>query len=136
MNRWIRSMITLCALLFLFGGCGMSTYSAQKVSSLTYTVVKEEDIPKELQKQMEEQKQNGFNLTYLDGEYLYIARGFGEQKTGGYSVSVKELYLSENAIYFSAELFGPKKGEFTQEAKTYPYVVIKTERRTEPIVFL
>ena len=50
-------------------------------------------------------------MTYSDEEKLYIVTGYGPQETGGYSIQVKELYLTENAIVFDTELSGPEKGE-------------------------
>ena len=61
--------------------------------------------------------------------------GYGEQETGGYSISVRELYLTENAIVADTELLGPQNLEQTGAEKSYPYIVIKTEYLEEPIIF-
>ena len=50
-------------------------------------------------KSQEERKAENFKLTYSDKQYLYICIGYGEQETGGYSIAVNELYLTDNAIY-------------------------------------
>ena len=77
---------------------------------------------------IEEQKEEAMKLTYLEDEYLYIVKGYGMQDTGGYSISVKELYLTENAIYFLTDFHGPKKGEVVADSPSYPYIVIKLEK--------
>ena len=121
--------------LLLASGCGLKQLSSEKVSDLDYTVVDSDGIPEALMEEIELQKESAFTLTYLDGDYLYLVRGYGEQETGGYSISVAELYLTEDAIYFETELFGPKKGETVSTAATYPYIVVKLERREEAVVF-
>ena len=88
--------------------------------------MEEEEIPAEMATMIAEKKAGEFKLTYTFDGYLYIARGFGVQETGGYSVQMQELYLTENAIYFTAELLGPSEEEAIG-AVSYPYIVIKTE---------
>lgn len=81
-------------------------------------------------------KQNApFKLTYSDDKNLYIAIGYGEQATGGFSISVNELYLTENSIVVDTELKGPEKGENPGQDKSYPYIVIRTEYLENPVVF-
>lgn len=74
-------------------------------------------------------------LTYSNSEYLYIVAGYGEQRSGGYSITVDELYLTENSIYIKTTLIGPGADEKVTQAATWPYVVVKTELREEPVVF-
>ena len=57
------------------------------------------------------------------------------QDTGGYSISVEELYLTENSIVIDTELTGPEKGETPAPETSYPYVVVKTEYLENPVVF-
>ena len=49
-------------------------------------------------------------------------------------VTVNELYLSDNYIVFDTELYGPKQ-KSTSKAKSYPYIVVKTEYINKSIVF-
>lgn len=121
--------------VFLCAGCSVEKENETKVKDLEFSIVKEEDIPEELKKVIEDKKQQIFKLSYEDKEEMFIAVGYGEQQTGGYSIQVKELYLSENAVYFDTELQGPKKEEVTHQAKSYPYIVVKTEKRDESVVF-
>ena len=76
-----------------------------------------------------------FKLTYTDDQNLYRVVGYGEQETGGCSISVKELYLTENAIVADTELLGPESAEQAGTEKSYPYIVVKTEYLEEPVIF-
>lgn len=131
--RKIIGVAVLAAFLCL--ACTTEKENETKIRDLEFSIVREEDIPEELKSVIESKKHQIFKLSYEDNGQLYIATGYGEQKTGGYSIQVKELYLSKNAVYFHTELQGPKKEEINNEAKSYPYIVVKTEARDESIVF-
>jgi len=122
------------AVLLCFG-CSVEKEDNTKVKDLEFAIEDEDDIPEELKKVIESKKQQIFKLTYEDNGELYIATGYGQQQTGGYSIQVKDLYLSKNAVYFHTELKGPGKEENHQEVASYPYIVIKTEQREESVVF-
>ena len=94
-----------------------------------------DDIPEELQNDIEEKKAADFKMTYKDSEFLYIVRGYGEQETGGYSICIRNLYLTSNAIIFDTELIGPRKGETISKSPSYSYIVVKVELRDENVVF-
>jgi hypothetical protein len=113
----------------------MEEASNEKLRDLEFTIVEQEDIPAELLKIVEEKKTSEFKITYTDNENLYICVGYGEQQTGGYSIAVKELYLTSNAIYIDTNLIGPSKDEKISEVLSYPYVVIKTEYMDKSVVF-
>ena len=107
----------------------------KKVRDLEFTVVGETDLPEELKQVIGEKKTAPFKMTYTDDQNLYIAVGYGEQENGGYSISVRELYLTENAIVADTELLGPESAEQTGAEKSYPYIVVKTEYLEEPVIF-
>ena len=135
MNRRFLGILLVLLLSALSAGCAGQNKKGEKLRDLEYTVVKEEEIPKELMTQIEEKREARFKLTYQQDGYLYIASGYGEQETGGYSIEMRELYVTENAVYFQTELIGPKKGDTVHHAPSYPYIVIKTEAVDEPVVF-
>lgn len=116
-------------------GCGMEETATKKLRDVEFTVIDQSEIPQELLSTMEEKKKDGFKLTYADEKNLYLAVGYGEQKTGGYSIAVDECYLTENAIYFGTTLTGPEKGEKINQVSSYPYIVVKMEAIDEPVVF-
>lgn len=132
-RKWFV-LIGLFLLLLGVMSCGFEKNNTTKLRDLDYTVLEEEEVPEELKVMIEEKKEGEFKLTYTYDGYLYVARGFGMQETGGYSIQMKELYLTENAIYFDAELLGPIKEEAIG-AVSYPYIVIKTEAMDRNVVF-
>lgn len=129
----------LCLLLFVMPctlvSCKMSVQENEKQKDLDFTVVPDAELPKEILEFIEVKKTGEMRNTYTTGEELYIIVGYGEQKTSGYSISVNECYLGKDAIYLDTSLIGPAKGEKVDEVVTYPYVVIKMEKREEPVVF-
>ncbi|MCM1105533.1 MAG: protease complex subunit PrcB family protein [Blautia sp.] len=133
-RRWIAGILFV---LLAFGVSGCVTQrSTEKTADLAYTVVKPADIPATLAGQIEEKKEEVFTLTYSDNQYLYIARGYGEQETGGYSIQVEECYLAEDSICVKTVLTGPQAGERVNTAPSYPYIVLKTELREEKVTVL
>ena len=127
--------MALVAVASLLTGCAIEKTNRTKVRDLEYHVVAEEEIPEELKKQIEEKKAADFKLTYETPEQLYIVRGYGEQATGGYSIQVAELYLSNNAVFFKTTLIGPRKGENVVKSPSYPFIVLQTERVDKNVVF-
>ena len=115
--------------------CKITGTSSKKVEDLDYTVVEDQDVPTELMKIINEKMKNNLRLTYSTKDYIYIVAGYGTQSTSGYSIKVNEVYLGQNAIYIDTNLIGPSKGEEVDKNETYPYIVIKVEKRDEPVVF-
>lgn len=135
-----KAAIVICLLLWVLvarvlGGCSVNKDEGNKVRDLELTIVGEAEVPKELANIISEKKMTPFKLTYSDDQNLYIVVGYGEQPTGGYSIAVDELYLTENSIVIDTELKGPEKGENAGAEKSYPYVVVKTEFLENPVVF-
>lgn len=128
-------VLAFIMVLGIFGGCGLEKTDDRKIEDLSYTILEEKEIPQEFLAVIEEKKEQMFKLTYTDEESLYIAVGYGVQQTGGYSISVNQCYLTQNAVYFDTTLIGPSKGEQVNEAKSYPYLVIKTKYSEKNVVF-
>lgn len=116
-------------------GCQITEDSGMKLRDLEFTLVSDERMPEELKALIDERKAEEFKFTYADKESLYICIGYGEQGTGGYSIAVNELYLTDNAIYVDTNLIGPSAKEKENPAASYPYIVIKTEFLDKTIVF-
>ena len=127
-------MIILLGVLMLLSGW-VRKECEEKVKDLEFTVTKEEELPEALRQQIEEKKEGDFRFTYSDNEYLYVARGYGIQETGGYSISVEDCYLSDTAICVKTRLQGPKNGEEVTKAPSYPFIVLKLELREEEVLF-
>lgn len=134
-KRWMAWILAAALMLGLLPGCGLEKTDSRKLEDLQYKILEDKEVPQEFLAVIEEKKEQIFKLTYTDGEDLYIAVGYGVQQTGGYSISVNQCYLTANAIYFDTTLIGPSKGEQVNEAKSYPYLVIKTEYSEKNVVF-
>lgn len=124
----------ICLLIFvligsplLLTGCKAQDTMGKKIKDLEFTVVEDADVPEPLMKMINEKKKEPFRLSFSDVENLYIVVGYGEQPTGGYSITVNEVYLTDDAIVVDTNLIGPGENEQVTNALTYPYVVIKME---------
>lgn len=120
---------------FFLGGCKKANTGGEKVRDLDFAVVTEEEAPQELRDLIAEKKMQPFKLTYSDDANLFIVVGYGPQETGGYSIRVQELYLTDNSIVVKTELLGPEKGETAAAERSYPVIILKTELLEEPITF-
>lgn len=132
---WAVFLLFWVLMVRFLTGCSVEKENQDKVRDLEFTVVGEADLPEELKNLVEEKKTAPFKLTYSNDQGLYIALGYGEQVTGGYSISVEELYLTENSIVIDTELMGPEKGETVGVEKSYPYIVVQTEYLENPVIF-
>ena len=125
----MKKIILLSLIITMLAtGCSSETLSTEKLRDIDFTVVDEDDIPEPLEEMIDEREDKPFKLTYADNGVLYIAVGYGKQPTTGYSIQVKELYESENAIYIHTNLIGPAKDEKIIERETDPYIVIKIQK--------
>lgn len=131
-----RVLALLLCLAVLCGLCGCSLMSTEeiKLRDLDFTILGEEKVPEELATMIEERKTDAFKMTYSDNQNLYICVGYGQQETGGYSITVDELYLTEEAIYVQTTLLGPDVSEKGNKTPSYPYIVIKTEYLDLPVI--
>lgn len=125
----------LLAFFWAAAGCTMLSEEKIKLRDLDFTVLSEEKIPKQLLAIIEEKKASPFQITYTDNVNLYICIGYGEQETGGYSIAVEELYLTDADIFVSTSLLGPESSDKDNKTPSYPYIVIKTEFLEQTVTF-
>lgn len=123
----------LCGLFF--AGCSLQSEEELKLRDLDFTVLSEEKIPEELKAEIEKTKDVPFQLTYQDKEHLYLCVGYGKQETGGYSIAVDELYLTDSSICVDTSLLGPEAAEKGGGSPSYPYIVLKTELLEQTVEF-
>ena len=133
--RFLAGGCALILVLVLAGGCGVRKLQPEKLSDLEYTILTEEDIPEAFLKMLEEKKDSPMMLTYLDDQWLYLGVGYGTQATSGYSITVDSLYVSPDGIYLDTTLYGPKPEETVSQVESFPYLVLRTERREESVIF-
>lgn len=135
--KWVYLFLVaiLSFLLCALSGCGAGNEKPTKLRDLDFTIVSEELLPEELKALIEERKTGEFKITYTDTDALYICVGYGEQSTGGYSIAVDDLYLTEDSIYIGTSLLGPSAGDTTGSAPSYPFLVVKTELLDKTVIF-
>ncbi len=131
----ILVIMLVMAMAYAMTGCSTTDTGSNKVSELDYTVVEDADLPVELKKLIDEKKENTLRMTYTTRDYTYMVVGYGAQETSGYSIRVNDVYLGENAVCMNVSLIGPGADEPVSETKTTPYIVVKIEKREEPVVF-
>ncbi|MBQ9766746.1 MAG: protease complex subunit PrcB family protein, partial [Lachnospiraceae bacterium] len=102
MKHKIGRLLLFFALLPLCmaAGCGTEKEEYTKTGEVEFTVVEEADVPTELLDVIKEKKSEPFKLTYTAEDALYLAQGYGEQPSGGYSIAVEELFQAKEGICF------------------------------------
>ncbi|MDD3219095.1 MAG: protease complex subunit PrcB family protein [Lachnospiraceae bacterium] len=132
-----RIVIIVMAIISALGmaGCGLYQLKTEEEQPLEYTVVSEDNLPEMLKTMIEERKQTPFQLSYLEEDSLYMVQGYGEKETGGYDITVGKCVLAEESIHVECNLTGPVDPKKEEAVKSYPYIVLKTERREEPVIF-
>ncbi len=135
MRVWKMYTGLFLCVLFLVTGCSIERTDEQKIQDLDFVIVEESQMPEDLRKLIEEKKQEEFKLVFDTEKDKYIVVGYGRQKTNGYSISVEELYVTNNAVHMNTNLIGPSKGEAISEVESFPYIVVKTEYLDKSVVF-
>ncbi len=133
--QYFLFVLFLMMLIVTTAGCKMVKVENVRVEDLDYTIVTDRDLPEELKSMIQKMKGEEFDFTYEFEGYLYIVKGYGKQDTGGYSITVNDLYLGKNAIYVEMDLYGPETIDEKAEGASYPYIVLKLEGRSEPVIF-
>ena len=128
------SLLCLAVLFLMLGGCQMIRIEEENKTPLAYTVIEDSQIPEEMQELIREKKETEFQIAYQKGTELFLAKGYGRQMSGGYSIQVKELSASSNAVFFETKLIGPTE-EVQGGEPSYPYIDVKTEYRDVPVQF-
>lgn len=141
-KRYVLFAIVVTTIIICLSGCGGKTKAGnEKIKDIEFTVIGEDNLPEELKQIIDEKKENEFKITYQDNDFLYICVGYGTQDTGGYSITVNDLYLTNNSVYVDTNLIGPEVenrelySAQKKESHSYPYIVLKIEYLDKSIVF-
>lgn len=136
MGKKIIPLLYVLLLLSCLTGCNRQEQPARK--EIDFTVCDKTRLPGELVEIIEEKKSKPFKLSYLNNDYMYIVVGYGEVNRQNLKVTVENLYMTDNAIYFETNLISmdeEKNKEPKGEASMYPYIAIKCEKYDLPVVF-
>ena len=107
-----------------------------KIGDLDFTVLGVDQQPDALKDIIAEKSKTPFQISYTIGEELYIAVGYGEQPSGGYSITVNAFYETADTLVIDTTLLNPSEAENVTSTPTTPYIVIKTENIADkPIEF-
>lgn len=134
MKRMFSCWMVWAAVLVFLSACGKAATDAGDGTPVDFTVVETEKVPGELARVIEENKENEIRMSYIDGESLYLVRGYGEQKTGGYSIQVANCWENEEELWLDTRLLGPDNQEKLREEPSYPVLVIQMEMREKEIM--
>lgn len=128
-------LLSSIAVIIMLAGCQKKDTEIKRIKDLEFTVVEDGDVPAPIMDIIMEKKKQPFKTSYVYSDNLYIIVGYGEKPTGGYSISVDDLFLASNAVYIYTNLIGPSENDYVTNAVTYPYVVVKTEFVDKIVVF-
>ncbi|MDE6622662.1 MAG: protease complex subunit PrcB family protein [Lachnospiraceae bacterium] len=115
-------------------GCTAEETPEDKIKDIDFTVVGEDQQPDSLKDIIAEKYADPFQISYTLGEELYIAIGYGEQPSGGYSISVNAFYETADTLVIDTTLIGPGKAENVTSTPTRPYIVVKTENIADKMI--
>lgn len=134
--KHLLQMMTVVIITLALAGCEAEKTTSDKLKDLNFTVVGEAEQPDALKDIIAEKSKSAFQISYTIGEELYIAIGYGEQPSGGYSITVNEFYETPDSLFIDTTLLGPGSAENVTDTPTTPYIVIKTENIADkPIEF-
>ena len=134
MKQKIISNLLILSFIFVLCGCE-HTKLPKKTGNIDYTIVTGSSIPEDLQSLIRDRKKESFELTFSEHSYLYIVKGYGKQKSGGYSIKINDFYQAKDALVLDTDLLGPKPDDKVRKKPSYPYIVIKTQFYEEPVIF-
>ena len=122
MKKKRRGRVLLAAvILMLLASCRITDVSEGERKELSYAIVKPGDFPPEIDQILRRKKESAFQMAYESGDDLYILRGYGKQKSGGFSIQIEEVSKSENAVFVRTKLVGPAAKEEQKGAASCPY---------------
>lgn len=124
--RKIMLAFLFLAVSLLVIGCSATKEDTEKKRDLDYTVINYNEVPEEVQKIIDEKKEEPFSTTYSDLESTYILIGYGKKQADGYSIKLDEIYESDTNVFVKTTFMGPDEAPGSKEV-TYPYIIIKIE---------
>lgn len=135
MKRVAAAFLAALSVLAVCAGCVSRFDSTEKIRDLDFTVCDEEDAPEELRTMIDEAREAPYRIVYSERGRLWIAEGYGRKNMTGYSVEVRELYETEDAVHIRTRLLGPGTDEEVQEASTYPCVIVQMGYIEKEVLF-
>lgn len=136
MKKIFKVCFVTLALLLMITGCEIVEEGGKRGKDWDYTVIGTEDVPEDFLNEINIKKNDTFQMSYQEAEYLYIAVGYGEQISGGFSIKVMGLYEQGSSLCMETSLNAPTEDEIVSYKVSYPYIVIKTQKTDKDITFI
>jgi len=122
-------------LVSMLSSCKMEETKDKKIKDLDYTICDESKLPDELVRLIQERKKEPFKLTYRTKDYLYIVVGYGAQDRADLCIHLRELYLTENAIFVETEMDAVEDKSLEEGKMAYPWIAVKCMLYDEQVIF-
>ena len=134
-KKWILIVSILTFFIACLIGCEVEEASEKKIKDLEFTVCDESRLPDALVDIIKEKKKEPFKLTYRTKDYMYIVVGYGASDRTDISVTMTDLYLTENAIFVNTDLVANGEERLEGEMVSYPWIAVKCELYDVQVVF-
>ncbi|MBQ9982964.1 MAG: protease complex subunit PrcB family protein [Lachnospiraceae bacterium] len=128
-------LVMIFVIAFFLTGCKVEETKEEKVKDLDYTICDESKLPDALVELIQEKRKEPFKLTYRTKDYLYIVVGYGAQDRTDLSILLKELYLTENAIFVETQLESTQGEKLEEDKMSYPWIAIKCQLYDLQVIF-
>lgn len=132
-EKWLTWLSAIVLLSLCLVGCSL-TDGEQKRVAVEFQVVPFDEAPQKLQEIVENHKKEEIKMTWEGEEGLYLIRGYGEQPTGGYSISADAVELSEDGLHVTTTLIPPQQVPAAREA-SYPCIILFVENTGQEVTF-
>lgn len=129
------AIMVLGFLLSMLVSCKMEETKDKKIKDLDYTICDESKLPDELVTLIYERRKEPFKLTYRTKDYLYIVVGYGAQDRADLNIQLKQLYLTENAIFVETQLNAIEGKTLEGGRVAYPWIAVKCPQYDVQVVF-
>lgn len=123
----------MCLLFLCLTGCSLAD-GEQKRVAVEFQVVAYDEAPQKLQEIVENHKKEEIKMTWEGKDGLYLIRGYGEQPTGGYSISADAVELAEDGLHVTTTLISPQKEPAVKEA-SYPCIILFVKNTGQEVTF-
>ncbi|MGN0496554.1 MAG: protease complex subunit PrcB family protein [Lachnospiraceae bacterium] len=134
-KKWILIVSILTFFIACLIGCEVEETSEKKIKDLEFTVCDESRLPDALVDIIKEKKKEPFKLTYRTKDYMYIVVGYGASDRTDISVTMTDLYLTENAVFVNTDLVANGEERLEGEMVSYPWIAVKCELYDVQVVF-
>ena len=133
MKKGVVILFLLTFVICLYG-CKKDTPEKNEPVDVEFAVVPDTELPEELHDYIENRRDEEFKMSFIDGNYMYIAICYGKMTGRGYSIHIYDVKEYDDNISINAKLASPKNNN-GDTVETFPYIVIKLENKNKKVIF-